>query len=77
MATYKYAGEIQATDEIAIMPGLLPAVVVQEVRETTDPDYVQLVLATDTADPDDAFEWLRNTVFTVTYDSIAAQIPQV
>lgn len=77
MQTHKFAGEVTARDEIAVMPGLLPPVVVQEVRETSDPNYVRIVLATDTANPDDAFEWPRNTVFTVTYDSSGARLPDL
>lgn len=77
MQTHKYAGEVQAGDEIAVMPGMLPPTVIQEVRDAVDPDFVKLVLPTDTASPDDAFDWPRGTVFTVTYDSAAAQLPEV
>lgn len=81
MITHKYAGELVAGDEIAIMPGMLPPTVVQEVREVVEPsgesnpDLVKIVLPTDTANPDDAFDWPRETVFTVTYNSQATTAP--
>ena len=77
MAAHKYAGEIEAGDEIAVMPGMLPPTVIQEVRDAVEPDFVKLVLSTDTADPDSAFDWPRDTIFTVTYDSAAAKPPEV
>lgn len=81
MAKHKFAGEIEAGDEIILFPGMTAPTAVRQVLEVqtrsgeSNPDLVRIVTANDAHDPKDALAWPRETVFTVTYDSQAPTAP--